>query len=859
MSRAAEPPHASHRPARTPVAGWLPLPGSDPTLQLAFAGLFAAAVFVGRATRLEGTQLALVWPAAAVAMLWVGWSLSGGRARVLWTLGALFVVTTLTNALTSAPTGLSLWFAVANVVQAVVACLVYRRWLPGGWYLGRPRDLAALLVSAVTAAAAGALVGPALWLPDLTDAGTAETVGMWVLRNAVSMFIIVAVAIRLARAGRRLVWSPARRAEVTASLLALLAAVVALFGLTGGQPVAFLILPLCVWVALRFSTTVATVHVLASGVAVVLLTLADRGPFVSGDETADTVLAQALIAVVGFVTLLVALHRGERQYLIQQLERSRADAQDGETLLRAVVQSMTDGVLVVDPQGRALLRNPAADAMLGPGGDLGMASWLEVYRPRHGDGTPCATADLPLARALAGEHVQSVDVLIGQADGGADRLLAVSAHPLPGAARHHGAVAVFHDVTAARRAAEEVAAARDLFSAVLTAATGQSIIGTDPQGHITVFNAGAERLLGYTAEEMIGRTPEAFHRASEVVARAAELGMEPGFDVFVAHLAAGGGPETRDWTYVRKDGSSRRVALTVSALTDAAGNVTGYLGVADDVTEQRAREAAMLRALAAEREAIERLQEVDRVKNDFLASVSHELRTPITSIVGYVDMLRDGDAGPVPEQQRQLLEVVHRNSGRLMTLIEDLLTLSRVESGAFQITPAPLDLRHVVASAREALAPIFSGRALDVTFDVPTEPLVVLGDADQLERALMNLLTNAVKFTDDGGRVDVVVRRDGPDAWIAVSDTGFGISAQDQEKLFTRFFRARTATERAIQGTGLGLTIVQAIAEGHGGDVSVASVVGQGTTLSLRIPVGQPDAPALPSAEAAATAPAVVP
>lgn len=317
--------------------------------------------------------------------------------------------------------------------------------------------------------------------------------------------------------------------------------------------------------------------------------------------------------------------------------------------------------------------------------------------------------------------------------------------------------------------------------------------------------------------------------------------MPADLTVFIANLGGPGSVETRDWTYVRKDGGRRRVSLTVSAITDSHGRPTGYLGVADDVTDRREHEAAVLSALATQHQAVERLQKVDRVKTDFVASINHELRTPITSIIGYVDMLNDGMGGDLAPAQADLLKVVERNSVRLMTLIEDLLTLSHIESDAFRLTLRPLDLRETIAQATEALRPSVAARALDLVLDLPDHPVVVQGDAGQLERAVMNLMTNAQKFTREGGRVtvrlcDSEARGDGQ-ALVEVIDTGIGIAPEDQARLFTRFFRSREATARAIQGTGLGLSIVRAIVEEHGGSVDVESALGAGTTFTLRIPL----------------------
>ncbi|MEV7180307.1 ATP-binding protein [Kitasatospora sp. NPDC093679] len=247
------------------------------------------------------------------------------------------------------------------------------------------------------------------------------------------------------------------------------------------------------------------------------------------------------------------------------------------------------------------------------------------------------------------------------------------------------------------------------------------------------------------------------------------------------------------------------------------------------------------RTYRQETELVDRLQALDKAKNDFLSTVSHELRTPLTSIVGYVELLAN-DSGPLSDDQRHMLKVVDSNAARLRNLIEDLLTISRIESGAFTSERLPIDLRRLVNSSVEAIRPAAS--AVPVTLrQVPAEDdLIVLGDAPQLDRVLMNLLTNAVKFTPPGGLVTVSTCCRNGEAVLTVGDTGIGIPEKDQKDLFHRFFRASNATERAIPGTGLGLAIVRSIVTNHEGRLEIRSTEGEGTTVTARLPL-LPDVP----------------
>jgi PAS domain S-box-containing protein len=389
-----------------------------------------------------------------------------------------------------------------------------------------------------------------------------------------------------------------------------------------------------------------------------------------------------------------------------------------------------------------------------------------------------------------------------------------------------------------RAALAELDASHDLLESILDGATGTFISGVDPSGTVVLFNAGAENMLGYSAEEVVGRaTPILWHDPDEIEARARELGVAPGMDVLTARVDAGEGSERRDWTFVRKDGTRMVVSLRVAPRRLPDGRVIGYMGVAEDVTERRLQEAQLRAAVEREREAVEQLAHLDRAKSDFVASVSHELRTPITSVLGYTELLEGGSLGSVTEGQHAVLTRISRSSRRLLTLIEELLTLGRIEEGRLDIRRDEVDLGDVVASAREMLEHQLAGREVAVAFSVPEEDVTVTGDERQLERVVVNLLGNAVKFTPDGGSVDLSVDVVAGMARISVTDSGIGIPADELPRLFERFFRSRISQEQAIKGTGIGLWMVKQIVEAHGGVIGLSSTEGQGTTVSVELPL----------------------
>lgn len=382
--------------------------------------------------------------------------------------------------------------------------------------------------------------------------------------------------------------------------------------------------------------------------------------------------------------------------------------------------------------------------------------------------------------------------------------------------------------------ARQAAAERDLVQNIVNGAAGVAIIGTDHEGEVTLFNPGAQRLLGYTAQEMLGTTTRRLHSDQSVSDKAGELGVPDDFDAVTAALIGHGAV---DMKFVRKDGEERSHSMSLDRIEDDRGNTIGYVSTSEDITERIEAERRLLEALATEREAVERLREVDQVKDAFVSSVSHELRTPITSILGYTEMLEDGAYGPLTPEALAAVRRLGANSTRLLSLIDDLLTLSRVQQEGLGFADRLVDLRKIVVASTTVVTPTLEQRALELTVDLPDDPVPFLGDRDMLERVVINLLGNAVKFTPEAGHVCVVLRTEDAEAVISVSDTGIGIPSAEQDRLFSRFFRSTLAQQQAIPGSGLGLSIAHSIVEQHGGSMTVDSEPGRGTTFHVRLPL----------------------
>ena len=252
-----------------------------------------------------------------------------------------------------------------------------------------------------------------------------------------------------------------------------------------------------------------------------------------------------------------------------------------------------------------------------------------------------------------------------------------------------------------------------------------------------------------------------------------------------------------------------------SPVLDDRGGFIGRLWTLRDVTEQR---------------------ELDRLKDDFVATVSHELRTPLTSMMGFLEMIREGEAGDLNEEQQRFLAIVYRSSERLQRLVGDLLFVARLDANGLQLQFGEARLDDIVRDAVESSGALARSREVSLVAELDDVP-PVSGDRERLSQLIGNLISNALKFTPAGGNVVARVFVDGGRAVVEISDTGIGIPPAEQSRLFQRFFRSSTATEQAIPGTGLGLVISRAIAEAHGGTIAVTSQPGEGTTFRVEIPL----------------------
>lgn len=369
---------------------------------------------------------------------------------------------------------------------------------------------------------------------------------------------------------------------------------------------------------------------------------------------------------------------------------------------------------------------------------------------------------------------------------------------------------VLEDVQEERSRAESLASDLEKFKIALDG-TSDHVVITDPNGIALYANAGLERITGFSPEEILGKK-----------VGTKELGGGNMTQEFYEHLwhviKIEKKPFVAEITNKRKDGTSYQALSSISPIVNKQGVLEFFVGIERDITREK---------------------EIDSAKTEFVSLASHQLRTPLSAINWYTEMLLSEDAGPITDTQREYLNEVSHGSRRMVELVNALLNVSRIELGTFAVQPEPTDVVELARDVLNELKPKISEKKLFIEEKFSEHLPKVLVDPKLTRIVFQNLLTNAVKYTPEEGKISVSIAlgEDGKMFTISVSDTGYGIPAEDRPRIFTKLFRASNIREKETDGTGLGLYIVKSIAEHSGGTVTFTSKEGKGTTFTLMLPV----------------------
>ncbi|HKY07582.1 MAG TPA: ATP-binding protein [Candidatus Binatia bacterium] len=346
---------------------------------------------------------------------------------------------------------------------------------------------------------------------------------------------------------------------------------------------------------------------------------------------------------------------------------------------------------------------------------------------------------------------------------------------------------------------------------------GDAIVSTDAQDRILSWNRAAEVIFGYTREEVIGKSlailaPQ--NHPTELVDLRTKVELT-------------GPMRNLEVRRKRKDGSIFNVALAVSPIKDNEDHTIGFLYIAKDITEAKRYER--------------RLRQLDHMKSDFVSNVSHELRTPLTAIKGSVDNMLDGITGELSEKQLRYLVRIKSNTDRLGRLINELLDLSRIESGKIDIVPVKLPAVALAKEVAEILRPVAAEKLISLEVSHDGGEVYGWADHDKITQVLVNIVGNAIKFTPSNGKVTITLdQREKGFVTLSVKDTGPGIPADEIDRIFDKFYQVAKVNKEKTKGAGLGLAISKALVEMHGGRVWIESEVGEGSVFSFTIPAQQP-------------------
>lgn len=378
-----------------------------------------------------------------------------------------------------------------------------------------------------------------------------------------------------------------------------------------------------------------------------------------------------------------------------------------------------------------------------------------------------------------------------------------------------------------------------LLQSIMESSTEYSIYACNLHGNIIAWNAGAKLLYGYNNEEIMGQQADILHHPDNIKSGKTKAIIEK-----VLQTGKWSGALRR----LRKDGNTFNVFVTITLRKDFEGHPIGFTYISRDITDLenvldlinklKISEAKLKDKNMELAEKSHAIQESDRLKNEFLANASHELRTPLNGIIGFAELLYDSVITPDSPQYKEFLNDILLSAKHLLTLINELLDLAKIEAGKIEFHPVKINLLKLLEDIKELFHPLMSEKNIQLDTSVDTVLEYIIIDPDRLRQIIINFISNAIKFSHDDGRItlNVCLLKDKKNFCLSVKDSGIGIKADDIDKLFIKFHQLNASPNKQYQGSGLGLALVKQLVEAQGGHVDVESVYGHGSTFYAILP-----------------------
>ncbi|MEZ0498189.1 PAS domain-containing protein [Sphingomonas sp. IW22] len=739
------------------------------------------------------------------------------------------------NAAIGSPLALTLALAAANVIEIAVAIFLVERFADRDETVFSPRYLAKfMMLAGVTAPIAGAMVGASYLALDLGRNGPYVALH-WFAADALGMLVLGPIILVACNPDCLHLLRQGRRAELAVTLLAVAVLTTAIFS-QARYPVLFVILPLLTVAAFRLRFMGATGSILIVAAIASWYTMTGHGP-ISGQFAGmgeRLLFLQLFLAIAVVSALPIAASLVERERLVIRLRHRKQQYRlladhSNDMIVRLSIDGVRQYVspaarIILDYEPAELVGGRLADDINPDDRELVSAAWAALL-----DGAESTSATYR-QRKRDGSYVwlEAIYRLVRDENG----------EPME-------IIASVRDVT--RRRMAELESARAVAKMqeslrLLSMAERMGGIGhwrVDSQNRSLFWSDQVHRIHG----RALGDTP-AMDNALEI--------YHPDDRAHVVEVVEGALHDGSPWSFrariIRPDGEMRQVESSGQSEAAPDGTILGIVGVVRDVTDEAAAEAVLIAARDEARELAE-------TKSAFLATMSHEIRTPMTGVLGMIELLR---ADPDPKEQARYLENLEQSATLLMALLDDVLDFSKIENGALTLERIDFDVGELARTTLDLFHHTASSKGLNLNLSVPVgRDLRVSGDPVRLRQIVANLVSNAIKFTSAGG-VDVTLELKHEDdkrimRW-RVADTGVGIEAEAQTRLFEPFVQADASTTRRFGGTGLGLAICRRLVEAMKGRISVESVPGKGSVFSFEVALDAPGAAAPPVRRIAAVA-----